>query len=238
MKIVIASRKGGVGKSSITAAMASLLAAEGRKVLAIDIDPQSNLAFMLGGDATASGTAEILVGQEVRPLKVAENLDVLPGGPALDSREIARLHPEDLADILARLPYDDVLIDCPPGDEHLERQGIVASNIAVVVTNAHPIAVVGAKRVLDDLERLHAMQRRGPSRWALVTNMIDPRRRLDRDIDDMLGEVAAPRFSVRQDTQLALASALGIPLAEFAPRTKAAANIREIMRWCLGQTSD
>ena len=50
MKIVVASRKGGVGKSTLTSGLASYFSTQGKRVLAIDLDPQSNLAFMLGVD--------------------------------------------------------------------------------------------------------------------------------------------------------------------------------------------
>ena len=135
MRIVVAARKGGVGKSSITAALASLLAADGRRVLAIDLDPQSNLAFMLGSDPTAPGVARMLAGESVEPIEVMPNLEVLPGGPELARHDIARLDPEDLADIVVDWPYDDILFDSPPGNEHLERLGIVETARHFVETN-------------------------------------------------------------------------------------------------------
>lgn len=236
MRIVVAARKGGVGKSSIVAGLASALASQGRRVLVMDLDPQSNLAFMLGGDPTGPGVSHLLSGQQVEPETVAENLDVLPGGPELASHEIARLDPEDLADTIDGWPYDDVLFDCPPGNEHLERLGVVASEIAFVLTNAHPIAIVGAGRVLEDLEIRKQRRRRGPQRWALVMNMIDARRRLDRNIEVMIeANPDVPRFKVRQDTQLTLATAQGIPLFEFAARSKAVEDILRLVEWARGE---
>ncbi|MBU0551580.1 ParA family protein [Myxococcota bacterium] len=235
MRIVVAARKGGVGKSSIVAGLASALSSQGRRVLVMDLDPQSNLAFMLGGDPTGPGVSDLLSGQTVEPETVAEGIDVLPGGPELASHEIARLDPEDLADTISGWPYDDVLFDCPPGNEHLERLGVVAADIALVVTNAHPIAVVGAGRVLEDLQIRAKRGRRGPTRWALVMNMIDARRRLDRNIEVMIEDYPdVPRLKVRQDTQMTLATAQGIPLFEFAPRSKAAEDIMALMEWARG----
>ena len=234
MRIVVASRKGGVGKSTITAAAASILAADGRRVLAVDLDPQSNLAFMLGGDPTAPGSAELLITEQAEPIEVAKNLSVLPGGPQLSAIEITRLHPEDLADALDQFDYDDVLIDSPPGHEHLERLGVCAADIALIVTDAHPIAVVGAERVLEELERLRVKGRRAPQRWAVVANRIDKRRRLDQNVDKMLKDDSAPRFRVRQDSQIALASAMGIPISEHAPQSNAALDVRAVVEWCRG----
>lgn len=234
MKVAMAGRKGGVGKTSITATMASLLAVDGRRVLAIDLDPQSNLAFVLGGDVDAPGTAELMVGQSVEPLELAENLFVLPGGPLLTSPDISRLHPEDLADIVAKLPYDDILFDGPPGHDYLERFGIVASDAVLVVMNAHPSAKLGAGRILHDLNHLRERGRRGPARWAVVTNAIDARRRLDRKYNITDPNSDPPCFRIRQDTQLALATAQGIPLAEFDPKSIMLADVRALAGWCNG----
>lgn len=236
MRITVAARKGGVGKSSVVAGLASLVSGQGRRVLAVDLDPQSNLAFMLGVDPTASGTAALLDGQDPEPLVVTKHLHVYPGGPELARQDIARLDPEDLADALEGAPYDVVLFDCPPGSEHLERLGLVASDLALVVTNAHPIAIVGAGRVLEDLERRREKGRRGPGRWAIVMNMIDARRSLDRNVEAMLGDMGGgvPRFKIKQDINLAMATAQGILLEDYAPGSAAAKALGDVGRWCLG----
>ncbi len=237
MRISVAARKGGVGKSSIVAGLASIFAAEGKRVLAVDLDPQSNLAFMLGSDPTAPGTALLLEGKEPEPLHVAEGLDVYPGGPELARQDIARIDPEDLADALEGAPYDVILFDSPPGSEHLERLGLVAADTALVVTNAHPIAIVGAGRVLEDLETRKRKNRRGPKRWAILMNMIDARRSLDRNVEAMLGDTGngVPRFQIKQDTNLALATAQGVLLSEYAARCPAALALQNVGGWCLGQ---
>jgi chromosome partitioning protein len=49
------------------------------------------------------------------------------------------------------LNYDVMIFDCPPGVEYLERLGIVAANVTLVCTDAHPLAVMGAGRVLSEL---------------------------------------------------------------------------------------
>ena len=235
MRIAVAARKGGVGKSSLVARLASLMAADGTRVLAIDLDPQSNLAFMLGGNPTAPGTAALLSGGHPEPIQVWDRLDVLPGGPDLARQDIARLDPEDLADAIDIYDHDVILFDSPPGSEHLERLGIVAADRAIAVTNAHPIAVGGARRVLEDLEVRRSKGRRGPSEWALVMNMLDVRRTLDRDIELMMGDLGGniPRFKVKQDVQIAMATAQGVPLAEYAPNSKGAQALRTLVEWCI-----
>jgi len=44
-----------------------------------------------------------------------------------------------------------LIMDCPPGVEYLERLGLVAADVALVCTDAHPLAILGATRVLNEL---------------------------------------------------------------------------------------
>jgi chromosome partitioning protein len=142
--------KGGVLKTTCTANVGGMLAASGYRVLVVDFDPQGNLAEDLGytdddrndhGRALASA---LLFGGEIEPLRdIRANLDVLMGGPALDSATAAlsakaTKDPNGaklaLAVILERLApdYDMILIDCPPGDEMLQTAAVAASRWAVV----------------------------------------------------------------------------------------------------------
>ncbi len=54
----------------------------------------------------------------------------------------------------------------------------MASEVVLVVTNAHPFAILGASRVVGVLEGYRERQRRGPQRWALVLSQVDERRAL------------------------------------------------------------
>ena len=232
-RIAIAARKGGVGKTSIACGLASVFAAQQKLVLVVDLDPQSNAAYALGVDPSANGTAELLMGENIPPLVAGEYLHVYPGGPNLNNQAIQSLHPEDLADILDRLPYDCIVIDCPPGDENLERFGIVAAQIALVVANAHPFAVMGASRVLSTLESYHQRERRSAQKWALVISQIDERRALDRSLPYELRQLYPhiEHLMVHQDTNLAQAGAQQIPIVEYAPKSKATEELKLIAQW-------
>ncbi|MBD2124765.1 ParA family protein [Trichocoleus sp. FACHB-262] len=231
--IAVAARKGGVGKSTIACGLASVLANQGNRVLVVDLDPQSNAGFVLGVNPTAPGSAELLKGNSPVPLQSTEMLHVLPGGPELSSRHIQSLHPEDLAEVLLPLDYDIALIDCPPGDEHLERLGLVASTVALAVTDSHPLAIIGAGRVLAELETYQAKKRKGPSRWAIVMSRIDLRRVLDKELEDLLDQAhpSTPRMMVHQDTNLSLAAADRVPLMQYAPTCKGAKDLMAIADW-------
>lgn len=232
-RIAVAARKGGVGKTSIACGIASILLNQNQKVLLIDLDPQSNAAYALGIDPTAPGTAELLLGQNPTPLAASPGLDVLPGGPNLTGQQVQALHPEDLADAIAPLNYDAVLLDCPPGNESLERLGIVAANAALVITNAHPFAIMGANRVMGVLEDYRSKSRRGPKEWAIVMSQVDERRALDKQLPQQLFEMYADvkNFTIHQDVNIAQAGAQQVPLMEYAPKSRAIQELTAIVDW-------
>lgn len=146
--IAVLNGKGGVGKTTLTANIAGLLAFSGYRVLAIDLDPQGNLGIDLGyrlsqrdDDGLALSMA-LAYGQPAAPLVgVRENLDVLVGGGALRVAQAAldsgnvRGDPRDaLASALIPIAgdYDMILIDCPPGGESLQNAAAAAARWVLV----------------------------------------------------------------------------------------------------------
>jgi chromosome partitioning protein len=233
LRIAVAGRKGGVGKTTIVCGLASIFAHRGLRVLVIDLDPQSNAAFALGVDPAAPGTAAFLTEGAI-PVLAGPNLWVLPGGPGLIEAKVQRLHPEDLADAVARADDVDVVIcDCPPGSEHLERLGLTAADTALVVADAHPFAALGAGRVLEDLAAMRERGRRSPVRWALVMSRIDSRRTADRRMTDNVSEAFpdVPRFQVHQDTALANATSDQVLIMRAAPKSRGVEDLSLIADW-------
>lgn len=236
MKIAVSGRKGGVGKTTVACGLASVFAAQGKRTLVIDLDPQSNSAYVLGTDPTAPGTADLLANKQPEPIAAADNLYVLPGGPGLSGYAVQTADPEDLADAVSSLAYDYIIFDCPPGVEYLERLGLVAADVALVCTNAHPLAVTGASRVVNELESRQQKGRRGASRWAFVLGLIDLRRSMDQMLDARLGSAypTIERLVMRQDTTLAWASAEQVPIMHYDPKSKGTADLKVIAEWVNG----
>lgn len=162
--------KGGVLKTTLTANIGALLASFGWKVLLVDMDPQGNLGLDLGyrhesQDDDGKGLAQSLVfGGQVTPLKdVRPNLDVVPGGSALDQAGagLISLSSQDstkskLALARSLFPiagdYDIILIDCPPGNEPLQVAALGAAAYVVVPTKTDKAGregLIGVAKRLD-----------------------------------------------------------------------------------------
>ena len=76
ISVAIGCRKGGVGKSALSASLASYFARDGKEVLLIDLDPQGNVTFGLGGEPGSEGAAEFLKGESVTPTILHQNISI------------------------------------------------------------------------------------------------------------------------------------------------------------------
>lgn len=234
LKIAIAARKGGVGKTALSTGIASIFAARRMRTLVVDLDPQSNAAYALGLSPTAPGTAELLLKEPVDFQAVTDTLYVLAGGSRLLEQNILSIAATDLRDRTQHLVYDAICFDCPPGSPHLERLALHASDVVLACTDAHPLAVLGASRVIGELESKQGQQP-WPCRWAFALTKIDARRALDAGLADEIKEKFPniPSFAIRQDTNVAWASVEGRGLMEYAPNSKATQDMRAIADWLL-----
>ena len=160
--ISFANHKGGVGKTTTTASVGSILASMGNKVLLVDMDAQSNLTTSLLKDnqvdqtiydalsASCRGTAYSLA---IYP--IAENLDIVPSSLRLASADLelssvmAREH--ILADILKgkKADYDYILIDCPPSLGLLTLNAVTASDLVVIPLLAEVLPFQGLTMISD-----------------------------------------------------------------------------------------
>ena len=159
--IAVMNGKGGVGKTSVVANLSALFAASGQRVLAVDLDPQGNLAEDLGhsDDDGKELAAAISTRRAPRPVKgVRENLDVLPGGyelEELNSQLIIEKYTTGaatetwLAESLTPLAsdYDYVFLDCPPGYTDLQVSALVASRWVLVPVRSDSSSRKGLRRV-------------------------------------------------------------------------------------------
>src|SRR5690349_9431199 len=126
--IAFANQKGGVGKTTTTINLGACLAARGRRVLILDLDPQANATSGLGCTAAEGRTSyDVLLGDLPAAAAVIpageSGLFIIPSSPALAGADIELVPLEGREFFLRRAlraaeppldGYDEVLIDCPP----------------------------------------------------------------------------------------------------------------------------
>lgn len=206
--MAITNGKGGTLKTSLTANLAGLVAASDYRVLAIDLDPQGNLALDLGYDGDNGASLAGAVGMGLRPTVLTDvrpGLDVIAGGrllsnvrlPEGDEEAVLRLR-QALEPVVDDGSYDIVLLDCPPGEEMLQRAALAAVSWLVI-----PVALDRASREgLQRVARLYAQSRAGANPQLAV-------------LGGVLVNVDAPATRIREQARAAVAEDLGdVPVFE------------------------
>lgn len=234
--IAVISGKGGTGKTSLTAGVASCLAAEGQKVLCIDCDMglrNLDLSLGLADEATVAFT-DVMDG-----LYALEDAVTHPRIPGLDllTAPVTKL-PEDVDQEAfgrfleeARTQYDWCLIDAPAGVGVGFQLATRYADELVVVAVADPASMRDAARAADLIE----LQDRPDRPMRLVVNRVSRRmyRKLRATVDDVMDGVGLPLLGiVPDDVSVTLAAAASEPLILYTSRGAAVACLHIARRLC------
>src|SRR4030066_1422395 len=172
--VTVTSGKGGVGKTTATANLASALAAEGSRVVCIDADiGLRNLDVVLGlENRIVYDIVDIVEGRcRLRQAMIRDKrLPELYPIPAAQTRDKSAVSPSDMIRVCKELrgEVDWVLIDSPAGIERGFKNSIAAADRVLVITNPEVSAVRDADRVIGILE---AEEKGTPS---LIINRLNP----------------------------------------------------------------
>ena len=232
--LAVISGKGGTGKTSFCAGVSSCLAAEGRRVLAIDADVGlRNLDLSLGMSEEAVLPFSAVMRGEY-PLAGAPQHPLIGGlylltAPVTEAAE--ELEPALFGRLLdeAREQFDFVLIDAPAGIGAGFRLATRFADGAVVVAGSDPASLRDAAHATDLLLAQRPVEAR------LVVNRVSPRlyARMNATVDDVMDGVGLPLLGiVPEDPSVTLAAAQGTPLVLYTGKGAALACLHIARRLC------
>ncbi len=235
--IALCNQKGGVGKTTTTINLAASLASYGRRVLAVDFDPQGALSAGLGVQTHDVPTVYDLLLDTKRPPHDAivsthvEGLDVLPANIDLSAAEVHLVNEVARETILARVlrnvtaEYDVILIDCQPSLGLLTVNALTASHGVIIPLECEFFALRGVALLIETIDKVRDRLNPAIELDGVLATMYDPRTLHSREVlervveafgDDVLETV------IGRTVKFPDASVSGVPIIEFAPEHAAA----------------
>lgn len=234
--ISVANQKGGVGKTTTTVNLASILAKRGKKVLLIDADPQGNATSGLGVDKEVEfSTYDVLVNdteiQDTIQDTIIKNLKVCPSDINLAGAEVElvsmmsreqRLN-EKLNEI--KEEFDYILIDCPPSLGLITLNAFTASNSVLIPVQCEYFALEGLGQLLNTINLVKKHLNKNIQIEGALLTMYDIRTNLSNQVvkevkkyfNNKVYKTVIPR-----NVRLSEAPSYGMPIIEYDIKSKGA----------------
>lgn len=206
--IAFLNQKGGVGKTSTCYHLSGTYSLAGRRVLLLDLDPQSSLTQGFFGPAAArelapgNTVAALFAGERPFPEEVIRgtgipNVDILPGSRHATDFNIPRPWgaPDDqqacVRDFLAEIaePYELVLIDCPPNLHLCSWAALVAAGSVVVPLQPEDFGAQGLIDVQESVTRVRGSANPGVEILGFLPTMVNARLTVHQQYIEMLGSI-------------------------------------------------
>ena len=234
--ISVANQKGGVGKTTTTVNLGTILARKGKKVLLIDADPQGNATSGLGVEKEVEfSTYDVLVNETemkeaiqdtmIKNLKICASNMNLAGAEvelvSMMSRE-QRLK-EKLEEIKDKFDY--VLIDCPPSLGLITLNSFTASDSVLIPVQCEYFALEGLGQLLNTINLVKKHLNKNIQIEGALLTMYDIRTNLSNQVvkevkkyfDNKVYKTVIPR-----NVRLSEAPSYGMPITEYDPKSKGA----------------
>jgi chromosome partitioning protein len=254
--VAIANLKGGVAKTTTAFALGDALAAQGQRVLLIDLDPQASLTLAAGLDPTRL-TATIFTALQhykdyVEPLALesyrhplGDRLDLLPANLKMAKAEKALAEAKRQEYLLdetlapARGRYDVILIDCPPSLSLLTTNALTAAQQVLIPLAPEYLGVQGLALLLEQIREVR-LTKLNPSLTivGVLLTMTDYRTVHNREMaGHVLRFVAEQRLlpqtipvlgEIKRSIKASEATEAGLPVTRYAPESDVALAYRQL----------
>lgn len=238
--IAVSNEKGGVAKTTSTLSLGAALAESGRKILLIDLDPQSNLSLALGLESGEARIASSNILIENAAIKSAihtthvGNLDLVPSNSRIESVEqylpMRSNYQVTLQNALRadHLPYDYIILDCPPALGAITLNALSAADLLIIPTQAEYFSAYALRNMMGMVRRIRQESNPGLAYRILVT-LLDRRNRTHRNIFEQLQATFGHGVFttvIEIDTKLRESPIAGMPITHYRPTSRGSQQYR------------
>lgn len=252
--IAVCNNKGGVGKTTTVASLGYYWAAQGKKVLLVDLDSQGNLTTLVSPISIEDHIYTIMdaiKGESSVPIDtVTDNLYIIPSGLSLSGfdRFVAGdpMMNYKIYDLLEPLKeeYDYILIDCPPAISTISYNALIASNYFLCVTSPDLLSRQGVAMVMEIASDVKKNPRYNPSLRLLgiIASKVQKNQSVDKAILNVLKNDMNGKFFV--DTILESEAAMNKAnnfkksIFDYSPTSKSAIAYTEIAKTLEGRMDE
>ena len=242
--IAVANQKVGVGKTTTSVNLSSLLAKKGKKVVLLDADPQGNATSGLGVDKNVEKSLyDVLVNEE--PVEntlqdtIEKNLKICPSNVNLAGAEVelvsqmSREHrlKEQLDQIKDK--YDYIFIDCPPSLGLITLNSFTAADSVLIPVQCEYYALEGLGQLINTINLVKKHLNKSLEIEGAVLTMYDIRTNLSNQVvkevkkyfDDKVYKTVIPR-----NVRLSEAPSFGMPITTYDPKSKGARSYEKLAK--------
>ena len=242
--ISVANHKGGVGKTTTSINLSTILAKKGKKVLMIDADPQGNASSGVGVDKEVEESVyDILIGDtEIKNVVIKtniKNLYVCPSNINLAGAEVELVsmmsREQRLKEKLESVKeeFDYILIDCPPSLGLITLNAFTASDSVLIPVQCEYYALEGLGQLINTINLVKKHLNKGIEVEGALLTMYDARTNLSNQVvkevkkyfNDKVYKTVIPR-----NVRLSEAPSYGMPITEYDPRSKGARSYEKFTR--------
>ena len=248
--IAVANQKGGVGKTTTTINLSACLAEAGKKVLAIDLDPQGNTTSGLGIDKNKieNTVYELILGEasikESMHQTETDGLWLLPSNVNLAGAEIELLDIEDREYILRKEvdyiqdDFDFIIIDCPPSLNLLTVNAMTTASSVLVPIQCEYYALEGLSQLIHTVNLVTERLNPQLELEGVVFTMYDSRTNLSLQVVENVKDNLKQNIYktiIPRNIRLAEAPSHGLPINLYDPKSTGAESYRLLAEEVMGR---